>query len=302
MISRGPLNQVTHSSFDPAFVHAILLDVEGTTAPIAFVHEVLFPFARSRVRDYLVTHAGTAETEADIAGLLQEHAVDVTHQLKPPPLIDGPRHERIESIVTYVQWLIDRDRKSTALKSLQGKIWRQGYAERKLKAPIFSDVPPALARWHAARVKASIFSSGSVLAQQLFFAHTEAGDLTHLIESYFDTTTGPKTATDSYKDIALALRQSELEVLFISDAVAELNAASAAGMQTLLCVRPANSFQTAGPHRVIRSFDEVLDLPSYTDLVPTEMRSFPKVKKVIRRQFNDSTIFCAGTMNRKSWY
>lgn len=262
MTSREPLNQPTHSSFDFAFVRAILLDIEGTTTPIAFVHDVLFPFARSHVRDYLLTRAGTAETDADIAGLLQEHAVDVTHQLEPPPLIDGPRHEIIESIVVYVQWLIDRDPKSTALKSLQGKIWRQGYADRKLKAPIFSDVPPALARWHAARVKASIFSSGSVLAQQLLFAHTEAGDLTHLIESYFDTTTGPKTATDSYKDIALALRRSEPEVLFICDAVAELNAASAAGMQTLLCVRPGNSFQIAGPHQVIQSFDEVLDLPS----------------------------------------
>ena len=263
MTSRGPLNQVTHSSFDPAFVRAILLDIEGTTTPIAFVHEVLFPFARSHVTDYLVTHAGTAETDADIAGLLQEHAVDVTHQLEPPPpLIDGPRHERIESIVAYVEWLIDRDRKSTALKSLQGKIWRQGYADQSLKAPIFADVPPALARWRAALLKTSIFSSGSVLAQQLLFAHTEAGDLTHLIESYFDTATGPKTATDSYKDIALALRQSEPEVLFISDAVAELNAASVAGMQTLLCVRPGNSFQIAGPHQVIRSFDEVLDLPS----------------------------------------
>lgn len=258
MTTGGPLNQVAPSGFDPALVRAVLLDIEGTTTPISFVHEVLFPFARSHVGDYLVTHAGSTETDSDIAGLLREHAVDVNDQLDPPTIIDGPGPERIESIVAYVQWLIDSDRKSTALKSLQGKIWKQGYAERKLKAPIFPDVPPALERWRACGIQASIFSSGSVLAQQLLFAHTEAGDLTHLIESYFDTTTGPKTATDSYQEIALALRQTEPEVLFISDVVAELNAASAAGMQTLLSVRPGNPPQIAGPHQVIQSFGEVL--------------------------------------------
>ena len=110
-------------------------------------------------------------------------------------------------------------------------------------------------------MKIGIFSSGSLLAQQLLFAHTEAGDLTHLIDNYFDTTTGKKTATDSYRYIASALRRSEPEVLFISDLVAELDAASAAGMQTLLCVRPGNPPQIAGRHQVIRSFAEILDLP-----------------------------------------
>ena len=31
----------------------ILLDIEGTTTPIAFVYDVLFPFARSRIGEYL---------------------------------------------------------------------------------------------------------------------------------------------------------------------------------------------------------------------------------------------------------
>jgi enolase-phosphatase E1 len=261
MTSRVDSNQVSAPSLNSARVREILLDIEGTTTPIAFVHEVLFPFARSRVRDYLVAHLGAAETDADIARLREEHAADVTHEFNPPMLINGLTRDCIESIVAYVHWLIDRDRKSTGLKSLQGKIWRAGYADGTLKAPVFTDVPPALARWRGAGMKIGIFSSGSLLAQQLLFAHTEAGDLTHLIDNYFDTTTGKKTATDSYRYIASALRRSESEVLFISDLVAELDAASAAGMQTLLCVRPGNLPQIAGRHQVIRSFAEILDLP-----------------------------------------
>src|SRR5204863_3949398 len=163
----------------------------------------------------------------------------------------------IESIVAYVKWLIDCDRKSTALKSIQGKIWRSGYADGSLKAPVFPDVAPAFRRWRSANLNISIFSSGSRLAQQLLFAHTEMGDLTHFIDHYFDTTTGSKTAIKSYQDIASTLNRSEREILFISDVVAELDAASAAGMQTLLCVRPGNSLQPASHYLTIRSFDEI---------------------------------------------
>lgn len=248
-------SQGTSSSLNS--VRCILLDIEGTTTPIAFVHEVLFPFARSRVGDYLAAHCGAAETDADISRLCHEHAVDMDHDLDPPMLRNGPLPDRIESIVTYVHWLIDRDRKSTGLKSLQGQIWRAGYADGTLKAPVFADVAPAFRRWRDAGKQIGIFSSGSVLAQQLLFAHTEAGDLTHLIDNYFDTTTGPKTAADSYRHIAAALSRSEAEVLFISDVVAELDAASAAGMRTLLCVRPGNPPQSAGRHQVIQSFDEI---------------------------------------------
>jgi enolase-phosphatase E1 len=241
------------SILDPVSVRAVLLDIEGTTTPISFVHEVLFPFARARVRDYL--SANTTETEAEIAALEREHAADVASHLDPPMLVDGSN--KPESIVAYVQWLIDCDRKSTTLKSIQGKIWSAGYADGSLKAPLFPDVAPAFARWHAANLKISIFSSGSTLAQKLLFAHTETGDLTHLIDQYFDTTTGPKTEIKSYQNIASALSRSEREILFISDVVAELDAANAAGMQTLLCVRPGNSLQPAEDHLPIRSFGEI---------------------------------------------
>ncbi|HKC64728.1 MAG TPA: acireductone synthase [Pyrinomonadaceae bacterium] len=241
-----------------ANIRSVLLDIEGTTTPIAFVHEVLFPYARSRVREYLETHFSSAETRADLAKLREEHACDLKQALQPPPLIDGQREVEINSIVAYVNWLIDRDSKSTGLKSLQGKIWIEGYHDGTLKAPLFDDVAPALKRWHQMGLKINIFSSGSSLAQKLLFAHTEAGELTPYIEGYFDTTNGPKTDIESYRRIASALGLPEDEVLFISDVVGELDAAKAAGMQTVLCLRPNNPLQAfSDHHRSVQSFNEL---------------------------------------------
>jgi enolase-phosphatase E1 len=245
------------SSLLTADIRAILLDIEGTTTPIAFVHEVLFAYARSQVRNFLADQLGSAELAADLARLRDEHAVDTKQNLRPPALVAGPRDAEIDSIVAYVNWLIDRDRKSPALKSLQGKIWKQGYLDGTLKAELFADVAPALERWRRAGLKISIFSSGSTLAQKLLFAHTEAGDLTGLVDKYFDTTVGSKTDVESYRQIAAALGLTASKVLFISDVVGELDAASAAGMQTLLCVRPGNHAQSlADRYQIIQSFDE----------------------------------------------
>lgn len=249
------------SSLYSVLIRGILLDIEGTTTPIAFVHEVLFRYARSRVKNYLGVDFDSAETRADIAGLRKEHANDVEQDLKPPALVDGPRDVEIASIVAYLDWLMDRDRKSTSLKSLQGRIWRQGYRDGTLKASVFADVAPALERWHNAGLKISIFSSGSILAQKLLFAHTEIGNLTNFIDDYFDTTSGSKTEIESYQHIASAFQLPVGTILFISDVVAELDAAEAAGMQTLLCGRPGNHPQPLSRrHRIIQSFDEISDL------------------------------------------
>ena len=246
------------TAFLTADTRAILLDIEGTTTPIAFVHEVLFSYAQSQVRNFLAEHFGSAELLADLQRLRKEHAIDLKQNLQPPALVAGQRDAEIDSIVEYVSWLIDRDRKSTGLKSLQGKIWRQGYLDGTLKAELFADVAPALERWRRAGLKISIFSSGSSLAQKLLFAHTEADDLTGLIDNYFDTTVGSKTDVESYRRIAAALRLPAQEVLFISDVVGELDAASSAGMQTLLCVRPGNYPQSlADRYQIIQSFDEI---------------------------------------------
>jgi enolase-phosphatase E1 len=240
-------------------IHSILLDIEGTITPIAFVHEVLFPYARSRVRDYLVENLNSSEVLTDIAGFYEEHALDVEHTREPPDVIGGPHDVHLDSIVSYIHWLMDRDRKSTALKSLQGKIWKQGYDNGTLKSPVFEDVPLALDCWRRAGLKIGIFSSGSMLAQKLLFAHTEAGDLTGFIDHYFDTTLGSKTRVQSYFEIASALCTPPNEVIFISDATAELDAALIAGMRTLYSDRPGNApLSPKQRHRVIRSFDDVV--------------------------------------------
>src|SRR5262245_2194709 len=152
-----------------------------------------------------------------------------------------------EGLITYVNWLMDRDCKSTGLKSLQGKVWEQGYHDGSLSSQVFADVPIALRRWRQAGVKLAIFSSGSVLAQKLLFAHTEAGDLTELIDDYFDTTVGPKISPDSYRAIIEKLEVVNSRALFISDILKELDAAHEAGLQTIFCVRPGNNPQPM-PH------------------------------------------------------
>jgi enolase-phosphatase E1 len=248
------------SSLATAGIRGVLLDIEGTTTPIAFVHEVLFSYARLQVRNFLREHFGLAELLADLQQLREDHATDVKQNLQPPALLEGSRDAELDSLGEYVGWLIDRDRKSTGLKSLQGKIWKQGYIDGTLKAELFADVAPALERWRHAGLQISIFSSGSSLAQKLLFAHTEAGDLTGFIDNYFDTTVGSKTEVASYLQIASALHLPARDVLFISDVVPELDAAGAAGMQTLLCVRPGNQPQpSAERYQTIRDFDEILE-------------------------------------------
>ena len=236
-----------------AQVRGILLDIEGTTTPISFVHDVLFSYARAHAREFLKNNQDSDEVRADIALLREEHAADVGQNLQPP-----------EAIADYIDWLIDRDRKSTGLKSLQGKIWRQGYLDGSLKSQVFGDVAPALERWHTAGLRIAIFSSGSVLAQQLLFAHTDAGDLTKFINDYFDTNVGKKSDAESYRKIAAALGLEPGEILFISDVVAELEAAKEAGMKTLLSIRPGNSAQEW--HQRIQTFDTVSqDLQDFQD-------------------------------------
>jgi enolase-phosphatase E1 len=142
---------------------------------------------------------------------------------------------------------------------LQGRIWEQGYREGILVAEVFNDVPPALRRWQEAGMIIAIFSSGSVLAQKLLFSHTNEGDLTTLIEHYFDTTTGPKSRFESYRAIAATVGIKATEILFVSDVTAELNAAQEAQMSTLLCIRPGNHPQPdEDKYQVIHSFEEVV--------------------------------------------
>lgn len=239
-------------------VSSILLDIEGTTTPIDFVYQVLFPFARARVKEFLQQQASSEDVRADMARLLEEHAADERRGLEPPVLRDAPPEAQLESIVSYIHWLIDHDRKSTPLKSLQGRIWEEGYQSGELQSQVFPDVPVAFERWSRQERDISIFSSGSVLAQKLLFAHTTVGDLTRFIREYFDTNIGAKQDPESYRRIATALQRPPAKMIFISDVTAELDAAQSAGMQTALCVRPGNRPQPATlAHPVIHTFAEV---------------------------------------------
>ncbi|HQR32518.1 MAG TPA: acireductone synthase [Blastocatellia bacterium] len=233
-------------------IRNILLDIEGTTTPINFVYQVLFPFARRSLLAYLIQHWSTGEVHTDLALLREEHAADTQQGLNPPAL-----QTDVESVTEYLYWLMDRDRKSTPLKSLQGKIWRQGYESGELLSQVFDDVPLALQRWHQEGKQIYIYSSGSVLAQKLLFGHTVAGDLTPLLSGYFDTTIGAKTETDSYRRIATNIQQPPETVLFVSDVVAELDAASTAGMHCVLSVRAGNHPQPANAFQSINRFDEL---------------------------------------------
>lgn len=227
-------------------IRGILLDIEGTTTPISFVHDVLFSYARTHVRDYLAKHSDDEDVRKDIHLLNEEYEGE-----------DFPAND-IDALTNYINELIDLDRKSTGLKSLQGKIWHEGYSDGSLKAEVFPDVAPAFARWRVAGLTVSIFSSGSVLAQQLLFAHTEAGDLTPFISHYFDTGVGKKGEPDSYRHIAETIELQPKEILFLSDVVAELAAAREAGMLTALSIRPGNQPQnSAEQYRQIHSFDEL---------------------------------------------
>lgn len=237
---------------------ALLLDIEGTVTPISFVHDILFPFAQTHARDYLIKHSPTTEVEEDTKALLREYSIDQERGEQPPQMENGVWS--IDSIIAYVNWLIERDRKSPTLKSLQGKIWEQGYRNGTLKAPLFDDVVPNLQRLRKEGIGVAIFSSGSVLAQKLLFAHTETGDHTDLIDQYFDTEVGSKVESASYASIAHRLTLSPEEIIFVSDVTNELKAGREAGMATLLCFRPGNQPQSSSNQfQVIQGFSQILN-------------------------------------------
>lgn len=231
---------------------AILLDIEGTTTPIDFVHKTLFPYAAANIDTFVTENFDSIR--AEIAQLQTEYKKDFSEQLYGRDFrVSDP-----QSVANYLHFLIETDRKSTPLKSLQGQIWERGYASGELQSEMFADVPPAFERWKQQGKTIAIYSSGSILAQKLIFRYSNRGDLSSYISAYFDTNTGPKRETESYVKIAAALNHPPKRIGFFSDITAELNAARTAGMQTTLLARPGNeSVSDAENHRRIESFDEL---------------------------------------------
>ena len=200
----------------------ILTDIEGTTSSISFVKDVLFPYARARLPGFVSAHGQRPEVRRWLDAVAIEIAA-------------GACQDAV--IVEALQGWIDEDRKHTALKALQGMVWEAGYRDGDFTAPLYPDVAPALRAWHAAGHRLAVYSSGSVPAQKLLFAHTDAGDLTPLFAGFFDTEVGGKRDVTSYRVIAQALGQPPGDLLFLSDVVAELDAARDAGLRTVLLDR-----------------------------------------------------------------
>jgi enolase-phosphatase E1 len=235
-----------------------LLDVEGTVAPLSLTGEVLFPYARRRFALFLERQRNDQSVCEDLVLLEAENRAETDPGVPHLPPIASPADTaaprfRLDAMI-YLMWLMDRDRKSTALKSLQGKIWKAGFESGELQGTLFDDVPDAFRRW-SADARVAIYSSGSVEAQKLFFRYSTAGDLTPLISAYFDTRTGPKMETASYAPIAALMNVAPNEVLFFSDSVRELDPAREAGCQTRLVVREGNiPVDDAHGHTAVESF------------------------------------------------
>ncbi|WP_348264401.1 acireductone synthase [Telmatobacter sp. DSM 110680] len=227
-----------------------LLDVEGTIAPISLVYDQLFPYARAHFQAFLQLHGGEPGVVSDLTMLAEENVGETDESV---PRFTTP--EYWDDAIPYLNWLMDRDRKSTALKSLQGRIWQRGFETDELTGTLFPDVPKALERWSATS-QVAIYSSGSVAAQLLMFRHSNYGDLSPLISGYFDTRTGPKTSPASYEFIAATMSLEPGEIMFFSDVVRELDPAREAGCHTRLVMREGNiPVEDAHGHRRIKSFN-----------------------------------------------
>ncbi|HET7151633.1 MAG TPA: acireductone synthase, partial [Candidatus Acidoferrum sp.] len=197
------------------------------------------------------------EIRALIHDLHAQHNADERNGLRPPSWRDASEEERVRSSAAYGQWLIARDNKCTPLKTLQGKIWQQGYASGELKGEVYPDVPVAFERWKRRAKEICIYSSGSALAQRLLFGTVATGDLTPYIAAFFDTQVGAKGDAKSYWKIAAAVSCEPRQMLFLSDAIKEIEAARAAGMQALLCERDARPTTQSGEDKVIHDFNSI---------------------------------------------
>ena len=245
-------------------ITTLLLDIEGTTTPISFVYDVLFPYARSRVKQFLYQHQDDPEIQAALQSLELENRAEAADDV--PSLANSTRQDFVRNAAEYCLWLMSRDRKSTPLKVIQGRIWEQGFRCGELRGEVFPDVPTAFRRWNSENRRIAIYSSGSVLAQQLLFGHSKYGDLASYISFFFDTQVGPKRAMESYLHISRQLKCRDEEILFVSDVLEEIHAARQAGVQTALSIRPGNApiNTTDVPGLIIHSFDELLVNAAWT--------------------------------------
>jgi enolase-phosphatase E1 len=226
---------------------SVVLDIEGTTSATSFLVDQLYPYSARRFADWLDAHPDDPDTAQAVA--------QIRETIGDPTAGTGRLADTLRG------WLAE-DRKATPLKTIQGLIWAQGFASGELTAHFYPDVVPALRAWHGTGLRLYVFSSGSVTAQQSWFAHSPEDDLRPLLSGYFDTANaGPKRVTDSYRTIARTIATDPSRIVFLSDVVAELDAAREAGWHTVEVRRPGEAHVNAGvgDHLQISSF-QTLDL------------------------------------------
>ena len=227
-------------------IKTIVTDIEGTTSSLSFVKDVLFPYAREHIGQFVHQHAHEPA--------VQQLLADAMHEA-------GGKMNEAGIVRQLVQW-IDEDRKITPLKALQGMIWERGYQQGDFRGHVYSDAAANLRLWNERGIHLYVYSSGSVYAQKLLFGNTEYGDLTPLFSGYFDTTIGGKRDHVSYRRIVDTIGCRADEILFLSDIREELDAARDAGMLTGWLVRDNAAPQ--GGHRQYADFNQVTDsLPMY---------------------------------------
>ncbi|MGH8191963.1 MAG: acireductone synthase [Rhodanobacteraceae bacterium] len=223
-------------------IRAILTDIEGTTSSITFVRDVLFPYAREHLPHFVETHRDDPAVQRWLDATAHEAG------------IEDPLSRRV--VDTLLRW-IDEDRKEMPLKALEGMIWKAGYEAGDYRAHVYPEVPQRLRDWKAQGLGLYVYSSGSVPAQKLFFGHSEAGDLAPLFDGWFDTEVGGKRERGSYLRIAESVGLPPPAILFLSDAVAELDAARDTGMQIVQVCRPPEDCPEDGTHPCVADFDAI---------------------------------------------
>lgn len=254
-------------SFDKKVLTAktIICDIEGTTSSISFVKDVLFPYALKNVEEYLKTHWNEDATKTVVAALREQADEDKKAEVEDVVTIPAEDSEDvIPDVVKNVKWQMSLDRKTGALKTLQGLVWAKGYKDGSIKGHVYEDVKKALEQWNEGGRKVYIYSSGSVDAQKMLFEHSEQGDLVKYLSGYYDTKIGAKEEKDSYEAILKKVETTGEESLFLTDVVAEAKAAKEAGLNVVLLDRTGDADLSEADRKEFTVISSFSDLPLET--------------------------------------
>ncbi|XP_015519440.1 enolase-phosphatase E1 [Neodiprion lecontei] len=259
--------------------NVIIVDIEGTTTSITFVKETLFPYIRENVKKYIDAKWEEEEFKRDLEKLKEQAKKDEEDKIEGLVAITGSTtDEEKESVVKNILWQMDGDRKTGALKQLQGHMWREAYDSGNVKGHVYEDVPECLKAWKISGKKVYIYSSGSVEAQKLLFGHSQCGDLLEYFSGHFDTGVGMKQEATSYKNILDQVKSEASDVIFLTDIVQEAKAAKEAGLYSILMIREGNAPLSAEEKMEFRTATSFLDL-SFESAAKRQKLDTPEIDK-----------------------